>query len=48
MFRRTRRQTRPSEPIADNVAAAVPSPVVDIDDANFFEQTAGGVTVVDF
>ncbi len=48
MLRRTRHQTRQSEPIADTVAAAVPSPVVVIDDANFFEQTAGGVTVVDF
>jgi len=40
MFRRTRRQTRPSEPIADTVAAAVPSPVTIIDDANFLEQSA--------
>jgi len=48
MFRRTRRQTRQSEPVAEAAAAAVPSLVVVIDDANFFEQTAGGVTVVDF
>ena len=44
MFRRTHRQTWQTEP----AAAAVPSPVVVIDDANFFEQTAGRVTVVDF
>jgi thioredoxin 1 len=48
MSRRTRRQTRQSEPLAGTAAVAVPSPIVVIDDANFFEQTAGGVTVVDF
>ncbi|MGI8792934.1 MAG: thioredoxin family protein [Acidimicrobiales bacterium] len=48
MSRRTRRQTRQSEPLAVTAAVVVPSPIVVIDDANFFEQTAGGVTVVDF
>ena len=48
MFRRTRRETAPTAAVADAAANAVPSPVVVIDDANFLEQTAGRVTVVDF
>ena len=48
MFRRTRRESAPTAPVADATATAAPSPVVVIDDGNFLEQTAGRVTVVDF
>jgi len=45
MLRRTRRERAP---LADTAAPSVASPIVMIDDANFMEQTAGRVTVVDF
>lgn len=47
MFRRTRHQHRQPTPAAGAAANTAPSPVVVIDDANFLEQTAGRVTVVD-
>ncbi|MGH9137992.1 MAG: thioredoxin [Acidimicrobiales bacterium] len=47
MFRRHRRLTDHSG-LADDAATGNGSPVVTIDDGNFFEQTAGRVTVVDF
>ena len=48
MFRRTRRQQPRSTPHADAAPDTAASPLVVIDDANFLDQTAGRVTVVDF
>lgn len=47
MFRRRRRATPASVPSGDG-ATSGPSPIVVIDDDSFFDQTAGGVTIVDF
>jgi thioredoxin len=48
MFRRTRRKSARTAPVADPAVTTAPSPVVVIDDGNFLEQTADWVTVVDF
>lgn len=49
MFRRRTRQRQESPSIRPAApAAGGPSPVVDIDDVNFLESTAGRLTVVDF
>ncbi len=48
MFRRTRRQHAHSTSHVDAAPIAATSPLVVIDDANFLDQTAGRVTVVDF
>lgn len=48
MFRRTRHQHPHAAPHADMGPTTEPAPLVVIDDANFLEQTAGRVTVVDF
>lgn len=48
MFRRTRHQHAHTTPQADAAPSAAASPLVVIDDANFLDQTAGRVTVVDF
>ncbi|MGH9119565.1 MAG: thioredoxin family protein [Acidimicrobiales bacterium] len=49
MLRRTRRH-RQTAPIAEPIpaTAAGPPPIGVIDDTNFFEATANGVTLVDF
>lgn len=45
-----RRRPRPTSAAPDEEVHEVtgPSPVVTIDDGNFFDLTAGGVTIVDF
>lgn len=48
MFRRTRRQHPHTTSDAEAAPTTTASPLVVIDDANFLDQTAGRVTVVDF
>lgn len=48
MFRRTRRPHPHTSSHVDAAPTNVASPLVVIDDANFLDQTAGRVTVVDF
>lgn len=48
MLRRNRHQHAHATPHADLGATTAASPLVIIDDANFMDQTAGRVTVVDF
>ena len=48
MFGRTRRQPSARQGTTDAPAAAVPSVVVTVDDDNFFDETAGGLSIVDF
>ena len=49
MFRRRPRPSRQSPPIIPMTpAVSGPSPLMDIDDENFLERTAGRLTVVDF
>lgn len=48
MFRRRRRATPATNPSGNGPATSGPSPIVVIDDDSFFDQTAGGFTIVDF
>lgn len=47
MFRRNRRAT-PISQSSDHATRSGPPPVSIIDDDSFFDETAGGVTIVDF
>lgn len=48
MFNRHHRATASVDPSASGTTTTASAPIVTIDDENFLDKTAGGVTIVDF